>query len=76
VVIDLVVANDNINRSGKPFRILKENLGEEAYGIGFRKGEQALADKVWDTLLAMAKDGTVANIAGKWLGADISTIGK
>jgi polar amino acid transport system substrate-binding protein len=76
VVIDLVVANDNINRSGKDFRILKETLGEEEFGIGFRKGDIALADKVWETLLAMAKDGTVAKIATQWLGADISLIGK
>ena len=76
VVIDLVVANDNINRSGKPFRILKETLEEEEFGIGFRKGDKALADKVWATLLDMAKDGTVAKIATKWLGADISIIGK
>jgi polar amino acid transport system substrate-binding protein len=76
VVIDLVVANDNINRSGKDFRILKETLGEEEFGIGFRKNDKALADKVWATLLEMAKDGTVAKIAAKWLGADISIIGK
>jgi polar amino acid transport system substrate-binding protein len=76
VVIDLVVANDNINRSGKDFRILKETLGEEEFGIGFRKNDKALVDKVWETLLAMAKDGTVAKIATKWLGADISIIGK
>jgi polar amino acid transport system substrate-binding protein len=76
VVIDLVVANDNINRSGKPFRILKETLGEEEFGIGFRKNDKALADKVWGTLLEMAGDGTVAKIATKWLGADISIIGK
>jgi polar amino acid transport system substrate-binding protein len=76
IVIDLVVANDNINRSGKAFRILKETLGEEEFGIGFRKNDKALADKVWATLLEMAKDGTVAKIATKWLGADISIIGK
>jgi polar amino acid transport system substrate-binding protein len=76
IVIDLVVANDNINRSGKDFRILSETLGEEEFGIGFRKGEIALADKVWETLEAMAADGTVAQIATKWLGADISIIGK
>jgi polar amino acid transport system substrate-binding protein len=75
VVIDLLVANDSINRSGKSFRILKENLGEEEFGIGFRKGDKALADKVWEILLDMAKDGTVAKIATQWLGADISTIG-
>jgi polar amino acid transport system substrate-binding protein len=76
VVIDLVVANDNINRSGKDFRILEETLGEEEFGIGFRKGDKALADKVWETLLAMAADGTVAEISTRWLGADISIIGK
>jgi polar amino acid transport system substrate-binding protein len=76
VVIDLVVANDNINRSGKNFRILGETLGEEELGIGFRKNDKALADKVWATLLEMAADGTVARIATQWLGADISIIGK
>jgi polar amino acid transport system substrate-binding protein len=76
VVIDLVVANDNIRRSGKDFRILDERLGEEEFGIGFRKNDAALADKVWETLLAMAQDGTVAGIATQWLGADISIIGK
>ncbi|MDR0497594.1 MAG: amino acid ABC transporter substrate-binding protein [Treponema sp.] len=76
VVIDLVVANDNINRSGKPFRILGETLGDEEFGVGFRMNDKALADKVWETLMNMAKDGTVARIATQWLGADISIIGK
>ncbi|HCC37379.1 MAG TPA: amino acid ABC transporter substrate-binding protein [Treponema sp.] len=76
VVIDLVVANDNINRSGKSFRILEETLGDEEFGIGFRKNDKALADKVWATLLEMAQDGTVAQISTQWLGADISIIGK
>ena len=76
VVIDLLVANDSINRSGKPFRILSETLEDEEFGIGFRLGDKALADKVWATLLDMAKDGTVARIATQWFGADISIIGK
>jgi polar amino acid transport system substrate-binding protein len=76
ILIDLVVANDNIRRSGKNFRILEETLAAEQFGIGFRKGEEALMNKVWETLLEMAKDGTVAAIAAKWLGADISLIGK
>jgi polar amino acid transport system substrate-binding protein len=76
ILIDLVVANDNINRSGKDFRILGETLAAEQFGIGFRKGEEALMNKVWETLLEMARDGTVAGIATRWLGADISLIGK
>ena len=42
VVMDLLVANDNINRSGKDFRILDESLSAEEYVIGFRKGDVAL----------------------------------
>ena len=76
VVIDLVVANDNINRSGKNFRIIADRLEEEEFGIGFRKSDKALCDKVWETLLEMAKDGTVAKITTEWMGADISIIGK
>ena len=76
VVIDLVVANDNINRSGKDFRILDDRLGEEEFGVGFRLNDKALCDKVWETLLDMARDGTVARIATQWMGADISIIGK
>jgi polar amino acid transport system substrate-binding protein len=76
VVIDLVVANDNIRRSGKDFRILDERLGEEEFGIGFRLGDEALAGKIWEILLEMAKDGTAARISAQWFGADISIIGK
>jgi polar amino acid transport system substrate-binding protein len=76
IILDLVVANDNIQRSGKAFRILAEDLGAEEFGIGFRKRDVALTNKVQETLEAMAKDGTVARIATKWFGSDISIIGK
>jgi polar amino acid transport system substrate-binding protein len=76
IIIDLVVANDNIKRSGKAFRLLVETLGAEEFGIGFRKNDAALANKVWETLEAMAQDGTVARITTNWFGSDISIIGK
>ncbi|MHC6204461.1 amino acid ABC transporter substrate-binding protein [Breznakiellaceae bacterium SP9] len=76
VIIDLVVANDNIKRSGKDFRLLQEDLGAEEFGVGFRKNDRTLANKVWETLEAMAKDGTVAQITTKWFGSDISVIAK
>ncbi|WP_369413683.1 amino acid ABC transporter substrate-binding protein [Brucepastera parasyntrophica] len=76
VVMDLMVANDNINRSGKNYVILDESLAPENYGIGFRKNDAALMNKVQETLDAMAADGTIAPIAVKWFGADISIIGK
>lgn len=76
IVMDLIVANDNINRSGKPFRILSENLSPESYAVGFRKGDVVLRNAVNDQMIAMAKDGTMAKIAEKWFGADITVIGK
>ena len=76
VVMDLLVANDNINRSGKDFRILDETLTEEEYAIGFRKNDIALRDAVDQELLSMAEDGSLAQIAEKWFGADITTVGK
>jgi polar amino acid transport system substrate-binding protein len=74
VVIDLVVANDNINRSGKNFRILSETLEEEEFGIGFRLTDKALCDMVWELLREIAYEGIVAEITTKWMGADISII--
>ena len=76
VALDLLVANDNIKRSGKDFRILDETLVEEEYAIGFRKNDIALKDAVDNALLEMAKDGTLAKIAEKWFGADITVVGK
>ncbi len=76
LVVDLMVANDNINRSGKAFRILDEELAPEDYGVGFRKGDQKLADAVWQQLLAMKADGTLAKISTQWFGADITVVGE
>ena len=76
-LMDLLVANDNIARSGKGiFKILDEGLSNEEYGIGFRKGDVALRDAVQNALNEMAADGTLAEIAVKWFGADITVVGK
>lgn len=74
VVMDLLVANDNIARSGKAYRILEERLAPEEYGVGFRKGDQALRDAVQAQLSALAKDGALAEIAKRWFGADITIV--
>lgn len=76
VIMDLMVANDNIKRSGKAYRILSEDLAAEEYGVGFRKKDIALMEKVQSVLEAMAADGTIARIATQWFGADISIVGK
>jgi polar amino acid transport system substrate-binding protein len=76
VAMDLILANDNIKRSGKPFVVLKETLAPEVFGVGFRKGDVSLRDGVQGALDAMAKDGTLAKITTRWFGSDISVVGK
>jgi len=76
VLMDLIVANDNIKRSGKDYRVLKESLAAENYGVGFRKNDLALRDAIQKELEAMAADGTLARITTKWFGSDISVVGK
>ena len=56
---------------------LDENLGSEQYGIGFRKDDTELCDKVNAALDALAADGTVAKIAANYPEiADYITLGK
>ena len=77
VIMDKLVANDNIARSGKGiFKVLDEGLANEEYGIGFRKPDIALRDAVQSALNDMAADGTLSEIATKWFGADITVVGK
>lgn len=74
VLMDSVVANYMINEAGKDFVVLKDNLVAEEYAIGFRKGEEALADAINDALRELKADGTVAKIATEWFGSDITII--
>lgn len=74
VVMDSVVANYSIAQTGKPFVVVDEALANEGYGIGFRKNEPELRDKVWEILKEMTSDGTVSAISNKWFGKNISVI--
>ncbi|MBO4404654.1 MAG: amino acid ABC transporter substrate-binding protein [Treponema sp.] len=76
VVMDSVVASYDITTSNKPLVLVSEVLANEAYGVGFRKGEVKLCNEVQRILEEMAADGTVAAISTKWFGSDISVIGK
>ena len=59
-------------KTAKDFTIIEENFGEEFYGIGFRKGDNALTLKVQETLDAMIADGIFAEISNKWFGKDVA----
>lgn len=74
VFLDSVVANYEINNSQKDYVILPDGLEEEEYAIGFRKGDQALRDKVQQILHEMKEDGKLSEISTTWFGSDITTV--
>ena len=74
VFLDSVVANYEINSSGKDYKILPDGLEEEEYAIGFRKNDQKLRDEVQRILSEMKKDGKLGEISTSWLGSDITTV--
>jgi polar amino acid transport system substrate-binding protein len=76
VLMDEIVARYYIQQKSKNYAVLDEALSSEEYGIGFRKNDQELRDKVQETLEAMDKDGALATISTRWFGRDITVIGQ
>ncbi|MBQ8960942.1 MAG: amino acid ABC transporter substrate-binding protein [Ruminococcus sp.] len=74
VFLDSVVANYFITSNDKDYVVLEGNLEAEEYAIGFRKNDQALRDKVQQTLSEMKSDGTLGEISTKWFGSDVTTV--
>lgn len=76
IAMDDTVASYQIEKRNADFVVLEESIAAEEYGIGFKKGNEELRDKVQATLEDMAADGTMAKISTEWFGKDITTIGK
>ena len=67
VAADVGVANYNIGDKTSEYRFLDEAVASETYGIGFLKGNDALAKQVWDTVEKIAADGTMKTLAEKYV---------
>ena len=74
--MDVIVAGYQIQQRNADFKILDDSLSEEEYGVGFKKGNTELRDKVQSTLEEMAEDGTLQEVSEKWFSKDVTTIGK
>lgn len=76
VALDKVVAQYYVKDKEDKFSIMEEELSTEQYGIGFKKGNESLRDKVQETLKAMLDDGKFVEIATKWDQQDVICLGK
>jgi polar amino acid transport system substrate-binding protein len=68
VVIDEIVINYYMTKEKEAFTVLDESLAPEEYGIGVKKGNEDLLEKLQKALDELNEDGTAAEISKKWFG--------
>jgi polar amino acid transport system substrate-binding protein len=73
LVVDELVARYEISQSPNVFYVLPTALASEPIGIGLRKEDVALKNKIQKALDSMFKDGTMKKISIKWFGDDITS---
>ena len=72
VVADAVLARYYIAERGEEkYKIVDGDFGDEEYGVGIRKGDKTLLEKLNKALDEMKADGTAEAISVKWFGENI-----
>ena len=66
VACDLSIAAYQLAAKPDAYVQLDEFLSEEHYAVGFKKGDDATAEKVTETLRAMDEDGFIAELCEKY----------
>ena len=74
VLIDKVVAEYRIAGMGVDDIVPVIALEDDNFGVGFRKEDVALRDKVQEILIEMKKDGALGEISTTWFGSDITSV--
>lgn len=74
VLVDLVVGEYKVTGMGASDLIAGPALADDNYGIGFRKEDVALRDKVQEILIELKNDGTLAEICKAWFTEDITVV--
>jgi polar amino acid transport system substrate-binding protein len=73
LAVDELVGRYYLSQRPGEYAVLSESLLSEPIGIGIRKEDVSLKDKIQKTLDAMFKDGTMKKISIKWFGDDITS---
>jgi len=70
VVIDEVVIDYYMAQEENTFKVIGDELSPEEYGVGVKKGNEALLEKLQAALDEMNEDGTAEEISIKWFGVN------
>lgn len=68
VIIDEIVANYYNTLEDGMFKIVEESLAPEEYGVGVKKGNEELLEKLQKALDALNENGKATEISEKWFG--------
>jgi len=71
VVVDEIVGRYYIAKKPDLYKVLEENFGDEQFGIGIRKSDEAFRAELQKAIDTMITDGSAKEISEKWFGADI-----
>lgn len=73
LAVDELVGRYYLSQKPGEYSVLKDELLSEPIGIGIRKEDAALREKIQKTLDEMFRDGTMKKISIKWFGDDITS---
>ena len=72
LIIDEIAARYEVNKNPNMFEIVSVTVGPVTeFGIGFRKGNTELRDRVQKVFDEMIADGTAAKISKQWFGTNL-----
>lgn len=72
VLVDSVVGRYYMQKKAGKFKVIDDKMGDEKFGVGMRKEDTALQEKLNDALKQMSQDGTMTKLSQKWFGEDIT----
>ncbi len=72
IAVDQPVATFNIGDRTDTFIVIDEPLNSEHFGVGFKKGDEALAERVEQDLVALTEEGVVKDLCEKYSDQGVS----
>lgn len=70
-VLDEVVGRYYVAKKPGTYVVLSDDFGTEEYGVGLRKDDTVLQQKLGEAIESMKKDGKAGEIATRWFGKNI-----
>jgi polar amino acid transport system substrate-binding protein len=72
VLVDSVVGRYYMSKKPDTFKVIDDKMGDEKFGVGMRKEDTMLQDKLNGVLKDMSADGTLTKLSQKWFNEDIT----